>query len=247
METKMENKEGMIDKLRKLMAMADGAKAIGNLAEAEAFAAKAQELLLKYKLDMSDVEFAAEELNEPVMDAVINADEMMGVPYKSRQDRWAGILINGIAKANFCRVLGHARCNRYSIVGRASDRAATTALFVYLSKACKEMAPQAARDAGAIHSRTSFITAFNLGFAAAIAERLATNLNGLKAGLRLNGQQTGLVRIDQMVKATNDKFRELFPRTVTARATSIRSSAGYYAGKTYGAAVGINKTLRLGS
>ena len=52
--------ENVIDKLRKIMAHAASAREIGNLAEAEAFAAKAQELLLRHKLDMTEVEFAAE-------------------------------------------------------------------------------------------------------------------------------------------------------------------------------------------
>ena len=46
-------KESIISLLRKLMAQADGEKAVGNRAAAEAFAAKAQELLLKHKLTIN--------------------------------------------------------------------------------------------------------------------------------------------------------------------------------------------------
>ena len=235
--------DAVIDKLRKIIAMSDSAKSIGNLAEAEAFATKAQELLLKHKLDMSDVEFSAEELNEPVLSEVLEADELLDMTHKQRQDKWIGILISAVTKANFCRALGYRRSNRYTVVGRASDRQAATELFQYLSKAAIEMAPREALAHGAINTKKSFISAFKLGFASAIARRLTVKAAELKAG----AQVQGLIRIDQMTRATDDKFKELFPNTQNARVTRARNYTGYQAGRTYGTAVGINGTKRLGA
>ena len=49
----MTTQEKVIDKIRKLNAMAEGAEKIGNRTEAEAFATKVQEMLLNHKLTMS--------------------------------------------------------------------------------------------------------------------------------------------------------------------------------------------------
>lgn len=49
----MTDREKILEKLRKLQAHADSAAEIGNEAEAEAFAAKVQELLTAYKISFA--------------------------------------------------------------------------------------------------------------------------------------------------------------------------------------------------
>ena len=95
----------IIDLLRKLIAQEKSEREIGNLAAAETFAAKAQELLTKHKLDMTEVEFAEEEANEPVIGECIDSNDLLGIPAKSKNDRWHSVLISTIAAANFCKVL----------------------------------------------------------------------------------------------------------------------------------------------
>jgi len=239
-------KESVISLLRKLMAQADGEKAVGNLAAAEAFAAKAQELLLKHKLEMSDVEIAAEEMNEPVLGEVVCADEMMDAKYnynRQKSDIWVSTLLNACAKANFCKVLKHrGGKNMMTIVGRASDRAAASALFVYLSKACIEMAPREADMNGAYEKieRRTWISSFKLGYAGAIYHRLDS-----KRDLALQSNSTALMRIDQMEKVVEEKFKELFPKTVNTGGRRASNRDGFYAGKEYGSKIGINSTNRL--
>ncbi len=235
--------------LRKLMAQADGEKAVGNMAAAEAFAAKAQELLLKHKLEMSDVEFAAEEVNEPVLGEVIIGDDLLEKEYgydRKRNDRWVGILMNACAHANFCKVLSmRGGKNRMTIVGRASDREVSKALFTYLSNACLEMAPREAdmNEAYERIERRTFVTSFKLGFACAISGRLTKKMAELKEGT----QQQGLIRIDQMEKATAAKFKELFPKTMNSGSAHASNGMGFRSGTTYGRAIGINSTKRLGA
>jgi hypothetical protein len=238
----------IIDLLRKLIASEKSEREIGNQAAAEAFAAKAQELLLKHKLEMTDVEFAAEEIEEPVLGEQMDASEMIGMPDKMKSDRWISVLLTGIADANFCKVLS-GRGNRFVVVGRASDRAATSALFIYLSQACIEMAPKHADTNGygkricPSALRRSFLSSFKIGFAVAIYQRLRVKKAELKAG----AQVQGLIRIDQMERAVADKFKEMFPHTRNGGAISCRNNQGYQAGKSYGGAVGINSTKRLGA
>ena len=57
-------RDKMIDRIQKLLAHADSAKKLGNEEEAQAFAAKVNELLLKHKLSMSSVEVAAQDADD---------------------------------------------------------------------------------------------------------------------------------------------------------------------------------------
>lgn len=234
----------VIDLLQKLIAHEKSARSIGNLAEAEAFAAKAQELLTKHKLEMSDVEFAEQEVNEPIADAFFSAAELLNMKHKRTSDNWISLLISGIARANFCKVLQKYQSNCFSIVGSPTDRATTIALFSYLSNACLEMAPREA-DAkwDGTGTRRSYISSFKLGFGGAIYDRLEVKKAELKAG----AQEQGLIRLDQIEKAVNEKFKELFPNTSRPAGARLYNRNGYDAGHAYGSVVGINGMKRLGA
>lgn len=231
----------VITLLKKLIASEESERKLGNLEMAEAFATKAQELLFKHKLDMSDLEIAEEEANEPIADEVMSAAEIFNIS-ANRSQNWLGILLNGICIPNFCKVI-RTRPNVFTVVGRKSDRTAVMTLFVYLSKACVEMAPrEAATLCGPYGDRSGFVSSFKLGFASAICERLRVKVAELRAGA---GEQ-GLMRINQMERAVNQKYRELFPNTRSGGRAHARNYSGYSAGKAYGHSVGINSTLRLG-
>lgn len=241
----------ILETLRKLIEHEKSARKIGNQAEAEAFAAKAQELLLKHKLEMTDVEFAEQEREEPVLGEWFSAQEVLDLPRKVLHDNWIGILLMGISEANFCKLLKQRQSNSFTIVGRATDRDTTKAMFIYLSNACIDMAPQEALaffgpspipEFKHPHQR-SFISSFKLGFANAIYRRLERKREELKAG----ASEQGLIRVDQMEKVVAQKFKELFPHTHSDAPARSYNHHGYNAGREYGTKVGINSTLRLGS
>ena len=232
----------IVDLLNKLINSERSERELGNVAAAETFAAKAQELLFKHKLTMTDLDYAAEEADEPVVGEVFSAEELLDMPPKSSSDMWLGVLINALCKSNFCKVIRN-RGNNYTVVGRLSDRNAVSMLFVYLSKAAMEMSKQAANDRG-LDGRRSFITSFKLGFSSAIGKRLRVTTQELKAG----AQEQGLMRIDQLEKKVTDKFRDMFPHTTSGRNVrnvSCKNYSGFSAGKAYGHAVGIGGGPRL--
>ena len=230
----------IVDLLNKLINSERSERELGNVAAAETFAAKAQELLFKHKLTMTDLDYAAEEADEPVVGEVFSAEELLDMPPKSSKDTWLGVLFNALCKSNFCKVI-HNRGNNYTVVGRLSDRNAVSMLFVYLSKAAMEMSKQAANDRALDGSRRSFITSFKLGFASAIGDRLRVTTQELKAG----AQEQGLMRIDQLEKKVSDKFRDMFPHATSGRSVSAKNYSGFSAGKAYGHAVGIGGGPRL--
>lgn len=238
----------IIDLLKKLIAQEKSERALGNLAAAETFAAKAAELLFKHKLEMSDIEIAEEEAAEPIMDEFFSAAELLDLPQKKTHDNWIGILLMGVCESNFCKLIRSHGSNTFNIVGRSTDRAATVAMFSYLSRACIEMAPREAIIQGVYERHRSFVSSFKLGFAGAIQRRLARKREELKAGLALGGkQEQGLMRIDQMEKAVESKFKEFHPDAVTCAPARTYHHGGYRAGRTYGESVGINNTKRLGA
>jgi len=60
--------EKILEKLGKIKAHMESAKEIGNEEEAQAFAAMLQNLLLKHKLEMTDVQYAREMQDEPIVE-----------------------------------------------------------------------------------------------------------------------------------------------------------------------------------
>ena len=120
------SKQSVMDKLAKLQSHADSAKAIGNEAEAEAFAAKVAELLVTHKLSMTEVEFAAQAEDDPVDGAYV--DYAKYAPDQSGRTRvwWQETLIDVVARAHFCRIMVVPGSSRIFLVGRGSDRQVVT-------------------------------------------------------------------------------------------------------------------------
>ena len=133
----------IVEKLRKLVEHERSARGIGNLEEAETFAAKIQELLVRHKLEMSDVEYRAEEEDEPVLKEFIPAEEWTGVSSTLRLKNWIGILVATVAKANFCQAVRSGK--GIYLVGRQSDREASKLMFQYLYEIAVEVAPREAQ------------------------------------------------------------------------------------------------------
>ena len=113
----MTTQEKVIDKIRKLNAMAEGAGKIGNRAEAEAFATKVQEMLLTHKLTMSDVENFQQDLDDS-FGTEITKDEIT----KKKRMWWSEQLAKVVAESHFCKIMVHMNNDNITFVGRNSDR-----------------------------------------------------------------------------------------------------------------------------
>ena len=94
----MENKT--IDKIRKLIAKQQSAEQIGSLEEANTFAAKIQELLTKYNLEIADIGDAKE---KPKMGKM----EFTDIRNRKSEGKWEPGLYNILAKFNYCMLITH--------------------------------------------------------------------------------------------------------------------------------------------
>lgn len=130
------SRERVIDLIRKLQAMAQSAEEIGNRAEAEAFAAKVSEMLLQYKLEMSDIELSDQDSTDPIEDEMVDFDRW-NLEFKRTRVSWQETLAIIIGEANFCGILVQPKSNRIWFVGREVDRQVCIFLFAKLSRAMK--------------------------------------------------------------------------------------------------------------
>ena len=146
--------EKILDKLGKIKAMAESAKAIGNEAEAQAFAAMLQQLLLKHKLDLSDVDYAKEMKDEPIIEQraeVIYKDgkrfykDFPDVEVVSRRVEWSEDLAAVIGDAYSCRFLVTPGRSYITFVGHKSNVAICEYLFLTMLRAAENMSLKAAR------------------------------------------------------------------------------------------------------
>jgi hypothetical protein len=89
-----DNLNNLKDKLKKLMEKAESVKQIGNLEEANAFASKVNDLLLKYNLSKKEI---VDHEQEPEVDGVDSDMEVR----KAHGD-WMAHLLNTLCEYNYC-------------------------------------------------------------------------------------------------------------------------------------------------
>ena len=235
--------ENVIDKLQKLINHERSARTVGNIAEAEAFAAKIAELLFAHKLTMSEVEMEAEDRDDPVSEEMI---EGLRAP-------WAGVLAVGVSTASFCKAL-QLRTG-YAFIGRPTDRVACIAMFRYLATMGKALSDSelrrykqteqyiyesSFRPAIARTWRVSFLR----GYAKAIHDRLQSERKALTAQAQSAG--SSLIFIGKTEAAISQYLCQKYPHLRAGRSTTSRVHSGAYAaGKAAGSSVSLKSRAAL--
>lgn len=138
--------QGILERIKKLMAHEQSARTIGSIKEAEAFAAKVQAMMDEYKLGMSDVEFAEREQTEPIAWQWVGQTDS-DFPYRDSRRQWQVRLGQSIAYVNGCHAcLASGRSNGIAFIGRTSDREYCKVLFIYLSRLAEDLVDTCARQ-----------------------------------------------------------------------------------------------------
>jgi len=217
-------RETVIDKLQKLIAHERSARTVGNIAEAEAFAAKIQQLLTTHKLEMSEIEIQEREESEPVGEARASPVEA-GWRRTGYRVEWQTSLASDIAKANGCQLLVLPGCNIVFFVGRDSDRNTAKTMFLYMLEMARNLAEiEAVRcieiERCKCYERwglqewrnmmgtwmKQFRESFAIGFAGAVGRRIYLQYQEMvQAERQRHGEQsTGLVLINRDALAVQD-------------------------------------------
>jgi len=239
----------IMDKLKKLISHQESAAAIGSMQEAEAFAEKISELLLRHKLEMSDVEFYEFEVKEPIDKEKIDLGEL-GIKRTHRRIPWQEFLAGYVARANFCRTLVSSGSNNIWFVRRTSDRQVCAYLYGYLVRTITaEMNRQYSRAGRAGENIDGFRKGFIDGAIASLANRLQAPHKKAEEMAELNGDKRALVII-QTAKQEVDAFIKATCKGSAGGiggSTRTSGSNGYNRGSRFGADVSLNRsTGRIG-
>lgn len=219
----------IIDKLAKMIRHEQSARAIGSIAEAEAFASQIQEWLSRHKLEMSDIQWTEQESAEPIDDEYVLPKDA-GLKWESKRVRWQENLASAIARSNDCQTLISNSSNVSYFVGRKSDREICAALFKYFCGLIIEMSEKAALEAKGserekLKARMSwysgadlrwhmrdFRVSFCRGMSIAIQERLLERRRAFEATLksRESDQSNALIHLRDTSEAISSYLEELF-------------------------------------
>lgn len=130
--------------IAKLVKMRDLSQNAGTKEEAQTAMAILNRLLLKHKLELSDLETIKLETEEPVDVQYVYAGEY-GFEVKHKRSKWLEELAEACAEHNFCDTMVMTGSNTQIFVGRKSDREVAIRMFTYLAAVAKELAIEAGR------------------------------------------------------------------------------------------------------
>lgn len=232
----------IMDRLQKLIAHEKSARSIGNIEEAEAFAAKVAELLFKHNLSMSDVEIKEQELNEPIAREYVQG--------KAGRAVWMEILASAVATSCFCRHLIIGKTSTQIFVGRTSDRQAAAALFRHLVGCAVSMCNMEKRN---LRDRNPFLDArerqkyahefgrsYLLGFASAVSRRLEAERRQLEAAT-----QGGTALVLRKNVALDKWWGEQKFKDSRGLSVNLRSMDGYSRGHAAGSSINLKARAAL--
>lgn len=221
----MERKAPIIDKIRKLLALANSS----NEHEAALAASHAQRLLSEHNLAMADIEPD----NKP------QSAEKLETAVAKTLPKWVRHLSAGVCSAFDCQAIHHPAFGKMTFIGVGADVQVAAYTFAYLDKTvrklCGNYMKRHADDAISNRGRELMRQSYYLGAVSTITSRLA------EQKVRTPVTSGALVPIKEALikKAMTD----LGPtRTVRSRRSYVNSDA-YTKGQQDGRQVGISKGI----
>lgn len=234
----------IIDKISKLLAQAESAEQIGNADEAAAFSAKAAQLMTQYKIEMSDVEYAAYQSIEVVEKEMVDWS-LFGLKNKYKRCSWSEILISGITKLFNCRQLIIPGSNRPILVGHRSNRRTAIAVAACLLRAApglcsywrkfarKELIAWGLSDYEVRTKLKGFNHSFYIGYASTIYKRCEEEVEARNRQLTGDCGERGLSIVseaDQVDQFINELDVKKGKTAVSFKANGLGLNAGSEAG-----------------
>lgn len=229
--------EKVIDKIRKVLAHAESARAMGSIAEAEIYARKVQQLLNEYNLSRAD-------LTEDEVRAEIIHDTMPlkvpGIGGRSSFD-----VMSVVAKFNWCKAytMGNASENKMIIVGSPDNievckyiHAVVMPVFL---KVGKEKYKEYARHNPTAVGQDTFMRTFLKGCADGLYSKFKAEREEFE---KANESSTAIIRTNEVVIV--DYVTMTWGGSGTGRKTNYSNAGGAYSsGKETGKSVTINKAV----
>jgi hypothetical protein len=218
----MTDKEKIVDKIRKLLALSESS----NEHEAMLAMENANKLLMKHNLEMSDVNEV--DINEMIEDDIMSGGRLMS--YKTS-------LISSIMRLNNCEIVVHNRTRGQKIVkalGKKHNIQVSISMYEYLVSTMEKIIKK---------EKCGNANSFRIGFAHSINQKVNEIIKERnKKQNEFDEACTALVVVEkELVK----KFmKEKYPNIrTTITKSSIVDHASYSAGRTAGQAVSLNSQI----
>ncbi|MFT5530964.1 MAG: hypothetical protein ACI91O_000980 [Candidatus Poriferisodalaceae bacterium] len=223
----------LLNRIRALLAKAEGTS---YEEEANAFTAKAYELMARYSIEQA---MLGGEDSEPVIHKLV-----IDAPYASAKFN----LLSGVSYSSRCRAVWSGSTREATVVGYPRDVSAVELLFtsLLLQAATAMLAEGPVRDRDGRVRTKSFRQAFLLGFSDRITDRLVASQKQSTEAARLDHGESVLPVLASVDHKVEDKLRDEFPNLRTMR-SSISSGAGLTAGRQAGATAQLDSTSFTGS
>ena len=205
----------VLNRIRTLLAKAEATEFA---AEAEAFTAKAQDLMARHAID--------EALLRSTGDSVVDIRGVR-VPIDHPYPGEKVSLLNQVARVNRCRAVWNQPLGLVTVLGTPVDVDQVEMLFTsLLIQATRAMAEAGARGAESFDRSASFRRSFLMAYALRIGERLTETSAAAAASY---GAELVPV-LQRQTEAVQAEFDRLFPQTRTAKAGRYHA-AGWGAGR----------------
>jgi hypothetical protein len=232
-------REKAVDKIRKLLAMANDGR--GNEQEAETAARQAEKMMRAYQIDaaeciMKELE-TADAFDRGVEAAYFGPTDPRHVPAKA--SGWVGVIAFGVAQAFTCKVdtvmTPHGVKVRFS--GFAMDVQLARWVYSYLCQTVYRLSVQNYKGMGATPAK-----AFRSGAAGTLQRRLFEIRDSRNTENRA-GNGTALVLYDRKAQRVEEMFGA--QKTKQSKAT-VRDQAAYAHGREEGGKINISTNRPIG-
>ncbi len=224
----MADREKILDKLKKMYAHSKSAEAIGSEDEAQAFAAKIQELLSMHKIEMSEVEYGNLDETDPVGRRLVDF-RSAGIRVVRRRVEWHEYMANFTCRAYFCRTIVITGSSELYFVGRGSDIDAAEQVFLYLVRVASNLADKAyvkffyeMRAIGMLELARGFRASFLAGFSERLSERYEQERAKIVRQQASSG--TALIRLTDALRAVDAYLTKAREAGTTRRAPGLGST-----------------------
>lgn len=211
----------LLERVRLLLGKAEST---GFDAEAEAFTAKAHELITRHAIDMALIAGSRDGASE---DRPVSTRIDIDDPYADAKS----LLLQVVAEANRCRTVFHSRLSLTTVLGFPTDVAATELLFTSLLVQGQTALAAAGRSAppGARTRSRSFRSAFLVAF----ANRIGQRLDDINRHIFDDGptDSAALPVLRSRRQVVDDVVTERFPELTASTVRGGRDAAGWVGGR----------------
>lgn len=226
-----------IETVRKLLALSTSS----NAHEAANAAARANDLIDKYRLSMFDLE-EAEVPVEPIVQDTDYIYQSGKVTVWKKHLMYTLTRHYGVAYWNDAGYNNGRKVSRYRMVGRKSDMDITRYMMSYLSLECERLSALEAKGTGL---GRVFVSSYQEGFVAGITEQLRLSREAIKK----EATSTAIVKIDSAYQEAEDSMYAMVPNLKTVKTRSYRrtDNHAYGMGKTRGQNIHLGSAMSAGS